>query len=80
MNQYAVIDGFGIYGNLLHYALVISLVGGAFIIFLYLWKTDRLSMDEEAKYQMMDEEQELNSKEKKNGVRSKSLGRKRNLS
>jgi hypothetical protein len=71
MNNFAVIDGFGIYGNLLHYAFVISLVGGAFIIFFYLWKSGRLGIDEEAKYQMMDVESKLNQEEDRDGNESK---------
>lgn len=50
------VDGIGVYGNFLHYAIVIALVGSAFLIFLYLWKKKRLDMDEEPKFQMMQEE------------------------
>lgn len=53
MNNLLVIDGFGIYGTVLHYALVLLFVGSAFIIFFYLWKKGRLDMDEEAKFEMM---------------------------
>ena len=54
------IDGAGVYGGLLHYSLVIALVGSALLIFLYLLKKGRLDMDEEPKIQMMlpDEEEE----------------------
>lgn len=47
------VDGYGVYGNYLHYGIVIFLVGSAFIIFLYLWKNKRLDMEEDPKYQMM---------------------------
>lgn len=57
MNLYAVIDGIGVYGNFFHYGIVISLVGSALFIFLYLWKKKRLDMDEEPKFQMMQEEE-----------------------
>ncbi len=53
----AVFDAMGIYGNLFHYALVISLVGSAFIIFFYLWRKNRLDMDEAPKFQMMQDEE-----------------------
>jgi hypothetical protein len=53
----AMMDGFGIYGHFFHYAIVIALVGSAFFIFLYLWKKNRLDMDEEPKFQMMHEEE-----------------------
>jgi hypothetical protein len=57
MIQCAVIDAMGIYGNFFHYALIIALVGSAFMIFCYLWKKNRLDMDEEPKFQMMQEEE-----------------------
>lgn len=56
MNMCAVFDAMGVYGSTLHYGLVIACVGSAFIIFCYLWKRKRLDMDEEPKYQMMQEE------------------------
>jgi hypothetical protein len=46
----AFVDVLGVYGNYFHYGLVISLVGSAFLLFLYLWKKNSLHMDEEAKY------------------------------
>lgn len=55
MNHCGFIDVLGIYGNFFHYALVIFLVGAAFLVFFYLWKKDRLNMDEEPKFQMMEE-------------------------
>lgn len=57
MIYYAVIDAMGIYGNIFHYALVISLVGSAFLVFFYLWRKNRLNMDEEPKFQMMQDEE-----------------------
>lgn len=51
-------DPFGIFGAALHYALVIAFVGSAMVLFLYLWKRGRLDMDEEPKYQMMNDEEE----------------------
>jgi len=53
----AIIDGMGLYGHFLHYGIVISLVGSAFLIFLYLWKNKRLDIDEGPKFQMMQEEE-----------------------
>lgn len=53
----AVIDAMGVQGNFFHYALIISLVGSAFIIFFYLWRKNRLDMDEEPKFQMMQDEE-----------------------
>lgn len=54
MKNLAIIDGIGVYGNYLHFSLVIIFVGTAFLIFLYLWKKGRLNMEEDAKYQMME--------------------------
>lgn len=48
-----MIDGIGIYGCVLHYTLVIAFVMSACLIFLYLWRNQRLDMDEEPKFQMM---------------------------
>lgn len=62
----AMIDGMGLYGHFLHYAIVISLVGSAFLIFLYLWRNKRLDIDEEPKFQMMRDEEEV-----KHDVRTK---------
>lgn len=56
MNLIALIDGAGVYGTILHYALVIAFVGSAFLIFVCLWKKNRLDMDEEPKYTMMENE------------------------
>lgn len=56
MNFLAVIDGAGVYGSMFHYAFVIAFVGSAFLVFIYLWKNNRLDMDEEPKYQMMNED------------------------
>lgn len=60
LSTIAIIDGAGAYGNILHYSLTIAFVGSAFIVFLYLWKTGRLGMDEEAKLQMMNESEDAN--------------------
>ncbi|MDP1879672.1 MAG: hypothetical protein Q8K60_01870 [Parachlamydiaceae bacterium] len=51
----AVLDGAGVYGSVLHYAFVISFAGNAFLIFIYLWCKNKLNMDEEAKFQMMED-------------------------
>lgn len=50
-------DGLGITGCFLHYGLVIFLVSSAFILFIVLWRCGRLDMGEEAKHQMMQEEE-----------------------
>ncbi len=61
-----LLDGSGVYGGVLHYALVISLVGSAFLIFFYLWRKGRLDIDEDPKYQMMRTEERENLTEEKN--------------
>ena len=53
-----VVDGFGIYGNMLHYGIVLGLVGSALLIFSVLWKKGRLDMDEEPKLRMMQQDEE----------------------
>lgn len=69
MSMCAVVDGMGLYGHFLHYGIVISLVGSAFLIFLYLWKNKRLDADEEPKFQMMRDEEIY--KEGKDDTRAK---------
>lgn len=70
MNNLAFIkDATGIWGGLTHYSLVICFVGGAFIIFLYLWKRGKLNMDEGPKFEMMESDESL--QQTKNGDRSK---------
>jgi hypothetical protein len=50
------IDG-GVCGSFVHYALIIALVGSAFLIFLYLWKKGKLDMDEDPKIQMLKDDE-----------------------
>lgn len=57
MNVLMIIDGSGIYGSLLHYAMVLFFVGSALLIFTYLWWTGKLGMSEGPKYRMMDDEE-----------------------
>jgi hypothetical protein len=47
-------DGIGIYGEMLGYAVAILFAGSALLVFLYLRHKGRLDMDEEAKYQMLE--------------------------
>lgn len=65
MKLIGVTDAIGVYGSTLHYALVIAFVGSAFILFLYLWKKGKLDMDEEPKYQMMEDDQKDSKKDAK---------------
>jgi hypothetical protein len=50
-----VLDGSGECGSMVHYAFIVAFVGSAFLIFLYLWRKDKLDMDEEPKIKMMHE-------------------------
>ncbi len=63
MKELAVIDGYGVYGNYLHYGIVIAFVGTAIILFVYFWSQGRLDMDESPKFEMLQDE----SKETKDG-------------
>lgn len=56
-------DASGVYGGILHYALVFAMVGGAFLAFLYFWSKGRLDMDEEPKLQMMRDDDKEDSHE-----------------
>ncbi len=50
------IDPVGACGTWVHYAFVLAFVGSAFLVFLYLWRKNRLDMDEEPKIKMMQDE------------------------
>lgn len=54
------LDGGGLCGSMVHYTMILGFVGGAFLIFLYLWKKDKLDMDEEPKINMMKKEDSEN--------------------
>jgi len=54
----AIIDGAGVHGSIYHYAFVIAFVSSAFLIFFSLWWRGRLDMDEDPKFQMMQEKEE----------------------
>ncbi len=45
------IDGFQ--GLVLHYGLIITFVGAAFLLFIYCWYKGRLDMDDEPALRMM---------------------------
>ncbi|MBN4066594.1 hypothetical protein JYU14_00730 [Simkania negevensis] len=55
------LDGIGFIGQLFEYAFIISLSGGALIVFLYCFFKKRLDMDEEPKYQMFEKRDEPRS-------------------
>ncbi|MBB64397.1 MAG: hypothetical protein CMO81_04980 [Waddliaceae bacterium] len=48
-----VSDVTGFSGAILHFSLLLALVGSTLLVFLYLWKNKRLDMDEDPKYQML---------------------------
>lgn len=53
----AHLDVLGIYGEIMHVAFVTAFVGSALLVFLYLWRKGRLDMDEEPKYQMLEDDE-----------------------
>ena len=57
-----VLDGGGIYGEVLHYSLLISFFASALLVFIYLWSKGRLDMDEEPKMQMLEEDDGIEEK------------------
>lgn len=60
-----ILDGSGIYGELLHFAFAALFFGGALMIFLQLWKKGRLDMDEEPAVRMLYDDSEIpNDKER----------------
>jgi hypothetical protein len=50
-------DGSGVYGGILHYALIMAFMGSALLAFIYFWSKGRLDMDEEPKIAMMKNEE-----------------------
>lgn len=52
-----ILDPSGVYGEVLHYSMIIAFVGSALLIFLHLWKKGKLDMDEEPKLQMLLDEE-----------------------
>ncbi len=50
-------DNSGIYGGILHYAMIFAFMGSALLAFVYFWLKGRLDMDEEPKLQMMREDE-----------------------
>jgi hypothetical protein len=59
-----IVDGFGVYGSLVHYTLTILFVAMAFLIFFYFWIKGKLDMDEEPKRQMMQSDEERHEQHK----------------
>jgi hypothetical protein len=54
----AIIDSEGAYGAVFNYSLTLFFFGGAICAFIFFWKKGNLGMDEEAKFQMMEIEEE----------------------
>jgi cbb3-type cytochrome oxidase subunit 3 len=50
------LDSSGFFGQLLHYLMLIFMMGLTAVIFFYFWREKQLDMDEQAKYQMLKEE------------------------
>jgi hypothetical protein len=52
------LDSFGISGMAIAYALIIFFTGTALMVFIYLWRKNRLDMDESPKIQMLHDEED----------------------
>jgi len=48
-----ILDPSGLYGELMSYAMLFFFAGGALIAFLYQWASGRLDFSEQAKHEMM---------------------------
>jgi nitrogen fixation-related uncharacterized protein len=62
-----VLDGVGLYGELLHFIIALVSFGTAVLIFIYLWRKGRLDMDEGPAERMLHDEPEEKEEEEKNG-------------
>lgn len=51
-------DGFGVAGLCFVGASIIATSLSAFFAFIYFWRKNRLDLDEDAKYRMMEDEHE----------------------
>ena len=51
-------DGKGFTGFVLHYSMLFAMFGGALAIFIYLACKRKLGFDEEAKYQLFEDDDE----------------------
>lgn len=51
-----ILDQEGVYGTYLSYAQIFLFSGGSLVLFFYFWSKGRLGMDEEAKFQMMEDQ------------------------
>ncbi len=51
-------DGVGLYGSLLVHFMLIALFGSTLLVFLFLWRRDRLDMGESPKFQVFNQEEE----------------------
>lgn len=51
-------DGSGLYGFILHYALLFALFGSALIVFIYLGIKGRLDMHEGPQHSLFEDEEE----------------------
>ena len=51
------LDGFGVTGSYLHFALAAAFVGSALLVLFVLWRQGRLDFDESPKLTMMDDDE-----------------------
>lgn len=56
--MFSGLDSSGFFGQLLHYLILFMMFGMTLLIFIYLWRQKKLDMDEAAKYQMMEDDDE----------------------
>lgn len=52
----ASLDGIGIYGQVLHWTMIIALMGSAFLAMLYFWKKGLIDWGESSKFEMLQQD------------------------
>ena len=57
------LDATGFSGAIFTSSLFLALFGSTLLVFIHLWRKGRLDMDEEAKYQLFDENEKTTRKE-----------------
>jgi hypothetical protein len=51
------VDGWGLSGLIMDYAMIVTFSGSTVILFCYFWKKGALNFEEDAKFEMLNEDE-----------------------
>jgi hypothetical protein len=51
-----ITDGWGLTGLIMDYSMIVAFSGSTVILFIYFWKKGALNFEEDAKYEMLQED------------------------